>query len=63
MFEIILNKILPIIAIYFIGFISKKLKIFNKKSGELFLKLVFYLGLPSLIITSFAKIEISQELF
>ncbi|TYB32098.1 MAG: AEC family transporter [Candidatus Mcinerneyibacterium aminivorans] len=63
MVEIIINKILPIIVIYFIGFFLKELKVFNKKSGSLFLKLVFYLGLPSLIITSFSKIEISKKLF
>lgn len=59
----VIDKILPIIVIYFIGFLLKKIKLFDRDSGSLFLKLVFYLGLPSLIITSFSQIEISEKFF
>lgn len=54
-------KIIPIILIFVLGYIIKKLKILDKNNADLLLKLVFYISLPALIILSIAKIEITSD--
>ncbi len=49
---IILNKIIPIIFIFILGYILKKIRFLKKEDGDLFLKVVFYISLPALIIIS-----------
>jgi hypothetical protein len=46
------GKIIPIICIFFLGFFIKKIRIVEPKSGQLLLKLVFYITLPSLTFLS-----------
>ena len=58
----ILIEIIPVIFIFFIGFLLRKTKVLKKENGDLLLKLIFYLSLPALIIFSITSIELSKEL-
>ena len=49
---IIINKIIPIILIFILGYFLKKIRLLKKEDGDLFLKVVFYISLPALIIIS-----------
>ena len=51
-------KILPIIIIFILGKFLQQLKVFTSDDAGLFLKLVFYIALPSLIIQSLADLQI-----
>jgi len=57
-----LNKIIPIILIFILGFILKKIRLFRKESGDIFLKFVFYVSLPALIFQSVSKIQLTFKL-
>lgn len=58
MMEVIL-KILPVIFIAIIGFLLKKTKLLNQDHGDVFLKVVYFVALPALILTSIPTIELS----
>lgn len=60
MFDIFL-KIIPVILILLLGYVLKRLNILKKDDGDLFLKLVFYVALPALIILSLAKIDLQAD--
>lgn len=60
--SLILIQILPVIFTFFAGFILKKLSILSSKDGDIFLKLVFYLGIPSLVLTSIPELYLSKTL-
>ena len=57
----ILLKILPIILIFVLGYFLKLLKIFTKDHADIFLKLVFYIAIPALILVSFSNIQLSAK--
>lgn len=59
----IVIKIIPVILIFFLGYLVKKLKLLHKENADLLLKIVFYISLPALIILSIAKIEITKDFF
>lgn len=61
MMEIIL-KIFPVIFIFFLGYFLKKINFLKKRDADLFLKIVFYIVIPSLIILSVTRIKITSEL-
>lgn len=54
----ILLKIIPIILIFILGYILKGIKLFKKEDGTLFLKVVFYIAQPALIILSITNIKL-----
>ena len=60
MIEIIL-KIIPIILVFILGYVVKSIKIFKKEDGDLFLKVVFYIAVPALILLSITKIKLTLE--
>ena len=59
--RILLLKILPIILIFFLGNILKRVRLFKKEDGDRFLSLVFYVSLPALILLSITEINLSFE--
>ena len=58
----VILKILPLIFIFLLGFISKYFNFLKKENAESFLKLVFYVAMPALILTSVSKVVISYGL-
>jgi len=58
----IIIKILPIIFIFIVGYILKKINLFKKEDGDLFLKVVFYVAVPCLILLSVSKITLDWKL-
>ena len=61
MFEII-EKIIPIILIFLLGYFLKSTKLLKEENASLFLKVVFYISLPALIILSSSSIKLSADL-
>ncbi len=59
----IIVKVLPIIFIFIVGYILKKVNLFKKEDGDLFLKVVFYIAAPCLILLSVSKITLDWKLF
>lgn len=57
----ILFKIIPVILILILGYVLKRLNILKKEDGDLFLKLVFYIAAPALIVLSIAKINLQTS--
>ncbi|MCD4795999.1 MAG: AEC family transporter [Candidatus Cloacimonetes bacterium] len=56
-----LNKIIPIILIFFLGYFLKKVHLFKKEAGEILLKVVFYVSMPALVFRSVSQIQLSFE--
>ncbi len=50
------QKIIPVILIFFLGILLKKIKVLRNSDSDLLLKLVFYVCLPSLTIVSTQKV-------
>ncbi len=59
----VIIKIIPVILIFILGYLLKRLNFLTKENGALFLKLVFYVSFPALIILSITKIKITTEFF
>ncbi|HVN98265.1 MAG TPA: AEC family transporter [Syntrophorhabdaceae bacterium] len=58
-----LSKIAPIVLSFFLGFFLKKRRLFTPEHAEIFLKLIFYVALPPLVLLSVLRTELSLELF
>ncbi len=56
-------KLLPILLIFILGYFLKKINIFKKEDADLFLKLVFYVAAPALIILSISSIKLNAQLW
>ena len=56
------GKIIPIIAIFAVGYVLKRLGIFKKEDGETFLKAAFYVTLPALVVNAVRTIPLTKEL-
>jgi hypothetical protein len=54
----IILKIIPVVLIFLLGYALKRLNILKKEDGDLFLKVVYYVALPALIIISVADVEL-----
>jgi malate permease and related proteins len=52
-------KIIPIVAVFFSGYVLKVIKIVEPDSGKLLLKLVFYVTLPALTFLSVANTKLT----
>ncbi|WP_300361459.1 AEC family transporter [Fusobacterium sp.] len=62
MLEIILEKLMPIILFFIIGYTLKMLKILSKEDASVLLKLIFYLMSPAVIIISVSSMEFTKTL-
>jgi predicted permease len=58
-----LNNLLLPISLFLLGFLFKKGKLLKKEDGDRFLRVVFYLGLPSLVFLTDSSIKLSADLF
>ena len=58
----LLLKILPVILIFVLGYFLKRVNIFTRENGDLFLKLVFYVAFPALLMVSVTRLHLSAEL-
>lgn len=54
----IITKTIPIFLIFLLGYVLKKNGILKKEDGDIFLKTVFYVAAPSLIILSVSNIDL-----
>lgn len=59
--QILLSKILPILFIFFLGVLLKRIRLFKKEDGDRFLSLVFNVSLPALILLSVTQIKLSFD--
>jgi predicted permease len=57
----VLNEILPLVILFLIGYLMQRLKVFEKKDGDILLKIVFYISLPALILNSLPGVRINEE--
>lgn len=62
MLEIILEKLMPIILFFIIGYTLKMLKILSKEDASVLLKLIFYLMSPAVIVISVSSMEFTKTL-
>ena len=60
--ESLAYDLVPVILIFVLGFILKLLGILKQEHGDVFMKVVFYLSLPALVILSLTRIELTKEL-
>lgn len=60
MFEVAL-KVTPVVMLFALGFILKKMHLLKKEDGDLFLKVVFYVALPAFILLSITKSNLSLD--
>jgi predicted permease len=58
----IVSKIIPVIAIFFLGYLLKRLHLLKKEDADLFLKLAFYVAIPAFILLSVANIKLSTNI-
>ena len=59
--ESLAYKILPVILIFVLGYILKMFGVLKQDHGDVFMKVVFYLSLPALIILSLTRVELNIE--
>jgi predicted permease len=57
-----LAKILPPILIFFIGYFLKRIGLLKKDDANLFLRLCFYIGFPSIYLLSIPDLHLSTNL-
>lgn len=55
-------QILPLIIIFAIGFLLKKVKFLTSEDGSTLLKLIFYAGAPALTFTAVTNVKIESSL-
>ncbi|MFH0779309.1 MAG: AEC family transporter [Parcubacteria group bacterium] len=55
-------NLIPVILIFIFGFVLRKINFFKKEDGDFFLKIVFYLAAPALILLSVTKIQLQANL-
>lgn len=58
----ILNNILPLVLIFGLGHLSRRTGFLNKDNADLFLKLFFYIVLPSVVLLSVSRVPLTLEL-
>lgn len=61
MYNFLLIKILPVILIFVLGYFLRRIHLLTRENGDLFLKVVFYISLPALIVLSIIDIELSVD--
>jgi len=58
----ILLKIIPVILVLAVGHLLKRFRVVKMEDGDLFLRLVFYIALPCLILSSVSNIDLHSDL-
>lgn len=58
----VLLKIVPIVLVFILGYILKRIGLLKKKDADLFLRVVFYVALPSLVLLSITNLKLSWDL-
>lgn len=58
----VMEKVLPIILVFFIGFFLKQAGILTKRDGDALLKVFFYVSVPALIFLSVVQMKFSLQL-
>jgi len=58
----VLVRIIPVILIFILGYVLQKTKLLRKEDADLFLRLLFYVSLPALIVLSITKLRLSLDL-
>ncbi|MCS5422156.1 MULTISPECIES: AEC family transporter [Psychrilyobacter] len=61
MFELILNKAVPINLIFFLGYFLKKTGALNEEDGRVFLKGMFYAFIPAILFQSVRKTQFEAD--
>lgn len=56
-----LTHIVPLIIVFFLGYGLKRIRLFDRNAADVFLRLVFYVSLPALLVISVARIELKME--
>ncbi len=59
--ESLAYKILPVIFIFLLGYLLKRLGVLKQEHGDVLMKIVFYLSIPSLVILSLTRVELNME--
>jgi len=59
--ESLAYKILPVIFIFVLGYLLKRLGVLKQDHGDVFMKVVFYLALPALVILSLTRVQLIGE--
>ena len=59
----IATKILPVLLIFGVGVLLRKLHIFSKDQGNVFIKVLYYVALPALVLKSLTSIELEPGFF
>ena len=54
-------KIIPIVVIFFLGYIFKRVRLFAKEDADLLLKVVFNVTLPALTFLSISRVELDTR--
>lgn len=60
--SVIAEKLAPIIFIFILGLILRKLKVFNQEHADLFLKFAFYISFPSSFLLSIPRLNLALEM-
>ena len=58
----LINNLLPIFLIFFLGYICQRIGFLTKDNADLFLKLFFYLVLPAVVLLSVSQTSLTIEL-
>lgn len=58
--EVLIN-VLPAILIFCLGIFLKKVKVFSKENGDIFLRMVFYGASPALILLSLTDVKLLPQ--
>ena len=57
----LINKLLPIIIFFAVGYALKRGRVFAKQDGALFLRAVLYICLPAISFATFSRLELGIE--
>jgi predicted permease len=61
MFTEIINKVIPINLIFFLGYVLKRTRALDEHDGKVFLKTMFYVCMPSLLFQSIRKTDLKVD--
>ncbi|HII15572.1 MAG TPA: AEC family transporter [Nanoarchaeota archaeon] len=58
----IILKIIPVVLVFVLGYTLKRIGLLKKADADLFLRVVFYVALPSLVLLSITNLKLSWDL-
>ena len=59
--SVVLFKIVPVVLTFLLGFLLRRVGLFNKSNADLFIKLFFHVAMPALILLSVPRLELSLK--